>query len=165
MTKSRMEGKMLEQVVGEWTRSFNWVKGYDQRGSGHGVHGAHLVWLVRNVQNPACAVEFGIDTGFTPTTVEQNWGKSLIGVWAGEAHGWDTCVHSPVPQWEDHESYDGCSITGGECFTSTSSTEGRDWFIRLANEGPDWIWTELERKGNELLAKINQEEQDAARFS
>jgi len=155
----------LSQVVGKWKRTISIRAGYDMRPR-HGVHGMHLTFVLSPAgTRPDYAVFFEINTGWTPSSVKEQWGEHKM-EWSGSSYGCGVGTHSSEQRYEWESSYPSCRWLGGQkCFCSDSGMDGRAWFEGFVQHGVDWVWKNLEEKAEREEEEIAQLRRDRARFS
>jgi hypothetical protein len=118
----------------------------------YGVHGVEIVFVLRRGQR---AVDWTVFTNWQLPHVT----KDTLQKYADDPErielftqpsGAQVGFHSPVPMWDSHEPSEGCTITGGKCYSDVGFCMGSELMPLLIEKGEDAIWARLEELLNEM---------------
>lgn len=123
---------------------------YDKRGSGYGIHGVEMIFLL---SGPKGAIQFVVFTHWhLPHVAKEmrenasNWNASVIEC-LFQPMAADMGYHSPRPMYEDQSPIsESCPYVpgGGKCYYDGSSLNAEPIFNLLVREGDEAVWKQLE---------------------
>lgn len=158
---------MIEQFINGFHRQFRFTPGYDKRPKSpndpnYGIHPAHLGFVLISPARDL-AVEFGVSTGWFPSSVERDWDNIIWSTKNSSACGWGVDFHYHTRQ-NEYEELRKCDLIG-QCYGGYSYMLAREWFRSLCDDGEDAIWKLLEEFALELQRDIAKELSDMRRFA
>jgi hypothetical protein len=141
-------------------RSVHFRAAFDKRhpepSKNHGIHGVEITFMLKRGQY---AVDWTVFTNWQlPHVTEETLEKHADDVYRlrlfTQPSGAGVSFHSPVPTYEGQEAREGCTITGGVCYSDVGFTLGDSLMPLLIEKGDDAVWAELDR----LLAEMMERE-------
>lgn len=104
-------------------------------------YGIHCVDLKMVLKGPKGAIHFVLSTGwYLPQNKSAN--RNLADMFPMPCY---LGYHSPVPQYEDQPSQNGCPyVAGGTCYYDGSILNAKRVYQILLKKGSDGVWAELE---------------------